>query len=112
MAVRMDKSWTPLSVGEVGKLAAHLGVYQLAKDDGEIVFIGMAGGRTLFGLKGELQKALEEPPLGATQFRVEVNMAYRTRRMELLQAYLNDFGGLPAANTDIDASKIGRLRPG
>jgi len=111
MAVRMDKTWTTLNVETVGKLAAHLGVYQLANDEGEILFIGMAGGRTLFGLKGELQKALAEPPPGATQFRVEVNMAYRTRRLELLQAYVHDHGGLPAANTDIDESSLGRLRP-
>ena len=71
MAVRMDKSWLPLSGKNVAKLAAHLGVYQLANDDGEILYIGMAGGRTLFGLKGELQKALDEPPQGVTQFRMK-----------------------------------------
>jgi hypothetical protein len=112
MAVRMDKPWLPLCDETVAKLAAHLGVYQLANDAGEIVYIGMAGGRSLFGLKGELQKTLAAPPAGVTQFRTEVNMAYRTRRLELLQAYVSDHGGLPAANTDIDESSIGRLRPG
>jgi len=108
----MDKSWIPLDTENVAKLAAHLGVYQLANDEGEILYIGMAGGRTLFGLKGELKKALEEPPDGATQFRFEVNMSYRTRRRELLMAYVSDHGGLPAANTDVDESRLGRIRPG
>ncbi len=112
MAVRMDKSWIPLSIENVEKLAAHLGVYQLANEGGEIVYIGMAGGRSLFGLKGELKKALDDVPEGASQFRVEVNMAYRTRRMELLAAYVNDHGDLPSANTDIDINSLGRIRPG
>ena len=112
MAVRMDKPWIPLRVENVAKLAAHLGVYQLANDNGDILYIGMAGGRTLFGLKGELQKALDEPPAGVTQFRFEVNMSYRTRRLELLQTYMSDHGALPAANTDVDENMLGRIRPG
>jgi hypothetical protein len=108
----MDKSWIPLNTENVAKLAAHLGVYQLANDGGEIVYIGMAGGRSLFGLKGELKKAAAEPPAGATQFRYEVNMSYRTRRRELLQAYISDHGALPAANSDTDENNLGRIRPG
>ena len=112
MAVRMDKAWLPLSLENVVKLAAHMGVYQLANDQGDILYIGMAGSRSLFGLKGELKKAVEDPPVRATQFRFEVNMAYRTRHMELLQTYLSDHGGLPEGNTDVDANNIGRIRPG
>jgi len=112
MAVRMDKSWIPLNVANVTKLAAHLGVYQLANNKGEIFYIGMADARTLFGLKGELTKVLDEPPADVTQFRYEVNMSYRTRRLELLQAYVSDHGALPAGNTDIDADSLGRIRPG
>ena len=112
MAVRMDKSWIPLNVANVTKLAAHLGVYQLANNKGEILYIGMADARTLFGLKGELTKVLDEPPADVTQFRYEVNMSYRTRRLELLAAHVSDHGGLPIANTDIDESSLGRIQPG
>ena len=112
MAVRLEKPWRALSAEGVEELRGHLGVYQLGNDAGEIVYIGVAGGRSLFGLKGELLKALEDPPAGATQFRVEVNMAYRTRHFELLQAYWNDHDALPAANTDVDTRSLGRLRPG
>ena len=52
MPVRMDKSWTPLEEASLTTVAAHLGVYQLANDEGEIVYIGVANARTLFGIKG------------------------------------------------------------
>lgn len=112
MPVRMDKPWLALDASNVEQLTAHLGVYQLANDAGTIVYIGVAGGRTLFGLKGELEKALSERPVGATQFRFEANMAYRTRHTELLQTYLTDHGELPIGNTDVDISRLGRIRPG
>ena len=68
-------------------------------------YIGMAGGRSLFGLKGALTEALDAPPAGATQFRCEVTMAYHTRYLELLQAYRYDHGRLPVGNIDVDASR-------
>ncbi len=112
MAVRLDKPWQPLTADSIALVAGHLGVYQLADDTGKIIYIGVADARSLFGLKGELQKALDDPPAGATQFRVEVNMAYRTRHFELLQVYWNDHDALPRANTDVDTRSLGRLRPG
>ena len=42
MAVRMEKAWIPLSIDNVDKLTAHLGVYQLANEGGEIVYIGIS----------------------------------------------------------------------
>ncbi len=112
MAVRLDKPWIPLTEEHVAQLAGHLGVYQLADAKGDIVYIGVAGGRALHGLKGELTHAMQSPPAGARQFRYEVNMAYRTRYVELLQAYRHDHGRLPAGNTDIDERHLGRLRLG
>lgn len=112
MAVRLQKPWIPLTADQVEKLTGHLGVYQLADRAGDIVYIGVAGGRSLFGLKGAIHDALQAPPAGASQFRYEVNMAYRTRYVELLQAYLNDYGHLPVGNRDIDPKSLGRLRLG
>lgn len=111
MPVRMDKPWAPLDTASLATVAAHLGVYQLANNKGEIVYIGVADARTLFGIKGELRKAVADPPASATQFRYEVNMAYRTRHAELLQAFIHDHGVLPVGNTDIDPRMLGRLRP-
>jgi hypothetical protein len=112
MAVRLDKPWIPLTEENVATLPGHLGVYELANGAGEIVYIGVAGGRSPFGLKGALVEALQLPPAGATQFRYEVNMAYHTRYLELLQAYRYDYGRLPVGNLTIDARSLGRLRPG
>ena len=112
MAVRLEKAWIPLTTDHVARLAGHLGVYQLADAAGEIVFIGMAGGREPFGLKSALQDALHAPPANATQFRYEVTMAYHTRYLELLQAYRYDYGRLPVGNLDIDERSMGRMRLG
>jgi hypothetical protein len=112
MAVRLDKPWLPLTAENVARLTGHLGVYQLADAAGEIVYIGMAGGRSPFGLKGVMTDALQAPPAGATLFRYEVNMAYHTRYVELLQAYQYDHGCLPVGNVDIDVRRLGRLRLG
>jgi hypothetical protein len=112
MPVRLDKPWIPLTEEHVAKLTGHLGVYQLANGAGEIVYIGVAGGRSPFGLKGELAEKLHAPPAGASQFRYEVNMAYHTRYAELLQAYHADHGCLPSSNRDIDTKSLGRLRRG
>jgi hypothetical protein len=112
MPVRLDKSWIPLTPAHVTQLPGHLGVYQLADAAGAIVYIGMAGGHSLFGLKGALSDVLQAPPAGATQFRYEVTMAYHTRYLELLAAYRYDHDCLPAGNLDIDVRQLGRLRLG
>ncbi|MEQ9641053.1 MAG: hypothetical protein RIM84_13605 [Alphaproteobacteria bacterium] len=112
MAVRLDKPWRPLTEDELRLVNGHLGVYELGDAGGAILYIGVADGRSLFGLKGKLQDVLAKPPAGVAQFRVEVNQAYHTRHAELLQVHLADHGELPALNTDIDASRLGRLRPG
>ena len=112
MAVRLDKPCIPLTKENVARLAGHLGVYQLANGAGEIVYIGVVGGRSLYGLKGALAEALQSPPGGAEQFRYEVNMAYHSRYLELLQAYRYDHDRLPIGNTQIDETSLGRLRLG
>lgn len=112
MPVRLDKPWIPLTEENVAKLSGHLGVYQLANSAAEIVYIGVAGGRSRYGLRGALIDALQAPPAGAVQFRYEVNMAYHTRYLEILQAYRYDYDCLPVGNRDIDEKRIGRLRLG
>ena len=112
MPVRLDKPWIPLAPEHIAQLPGHLGVYELADAVGEIVYVGMAGGRSLFGLKGALTEALHTPPAGATQFRYEVTMAYHTRYLELLQTYRYDHGRLPVGNIDVDTNRLGHLHLG
>ena len=110
MSVRMFKPWLPLNKNSIKSIASHLGVFELANGRDKIVYIGVAGGRSLFGLKGELVRLIDSPPADANQFRVEVNMAYHTRYIELLQAFYYDNGVLPIGNSDLDIRMLGRLR--
>ena len=111
MAVRFDKPWQVLSAASLRRVAGHLGVYQLGSDDGEILYIGVANALSRFGLAGELERALADPPAGATRFRIEVTMSYHSRHAELLSAFQHDHGRLPVANGDSDRRRLGRLRP-
>lgn len=111
MAVRMDKAWQPLTDERVAQLPGHLGVFQLGDPDGNIVYIGCADARTRYGLREVVGAQLAAPAAGATCFRTESTMAYRTRFAELVQVYLHDHGAPPIGNTDLDPSRFGRLRP-
>jgi hypothetical protein len=111
MAIRMEKPWIELTPEAVRALPGQLGVYQLADADGRIVYIGAAGGRTLFGLRSELERALAERPAGAVRFRTEVNQQYTTRHLELLMLHVADHGALPVANQADPPVRLGRLSP-
>jgi hypothetical protein len=104
----IEKPWRPLDHDTATRLTGQLGVYQLGDPDGNIVYIGYAGGRSLFGLRGELQREAELPRLGATQFRVEVNSQYLSRWKELLMAHKSRYGQVPPGNADM-ADRIGRI---
>ncbi len=105
MGIELTKPWQPLTEETVGRLPGQLGVYQLADALGNVLYIGFAGGRSLFGLRSELQGRLGSQ--GATQFRHEVNMQYTSRHRELLMAHKARHGRLPILNTD--APPLGRI---
>ncbi len=108
--VRLDKPWRPLTAETVADLRGELGVYQLADDTGRVLRIGYAGGRSLFGLKGELGAALAAGE--AARFRVEVTAQYLSRYEELLMVHKADFGALPPGNAADARRRLGRLSPG
>ncbi len=103
MGVRLDKDWIDLNAEAVARLPGQLGVYEVADRRGVVVYIGFAGGRSRFGLRGEVESWLGR----AERFRFEVNMQYTTRYRELLMAHQADHGRLPAENTD--PPSLGRL---
>ena len=111
MATRLTKPWLALTRENVARLPGHLGVFQLGNDDGEVLFIGCADGRTRFGLREAVGSTLDSPVEGATCFRTESTMAYHSRVRELLQIHLHDFGAVPSTNTGLDESRLGRIRP-
>lgn len=105
MPVRLDKPWAHLTPEQVDQLGAQLGVFELADATGQVVFIGKADARTLFGLRSEVTQWLGK----AATFRVEVTTAYHTRWRELMMAYHADHGCYPPENSDTDS--FGRLSP-
>ena len=55
----MTAAWRVLADGAIETLPGQLGVYQIGSADGTVLYIGMAGGRSLFGLRGELARERE-----------------------------------------------------
>lgn len=111
--VRMTGPWLPLDEATVRRLGGHMGVYELAAADGEVVRIGFAGGRSVFGLRGELESALREDGgvRAATSFRYEITTSYLSRYRELLMVHAADHGAIPVGNADTDL-RLGKLSPG
>ena len=90
-------------------LPGQLGVYQLASASGEVLYIGYAGGRELFGLRGALERHRDLATEGAVLFRYEVNMQYQSRYRELLMLHKADNGALPIGNRDDHPAHLGRI---
>ena len=110
MGVRLEKPWRELTAANVAALAGELGVYQLGDAEGRVIRIGYAGGRTLFGLRSELQAALDASE--APRFRTEVTAQYLSRYEELLMVHKADHGALPPGNAAEANRRLGRLSPG
>ena len=105
MKLHLDKPWLDLTPEAVRKLSGQMGVFQLADESGAVVYIGYAGGKSLFGLRSELEKRLGT----AAKFRVEVNQQYQTRWRELLMLHRGSHGDVPAMNQREQLPKLGRL---
>jgi hypothetical protein len=110
MAIRLTKPWQALTAAAVRGLPGQLGVFELADGEGRVVFIGYAGGRSLFGLRSEVDKARLTHAAVATQFRCEITMQYLSRYEELLMLHLADHGAMPSENSD-RPENLGRLSP-
>jgi len=108
--LRLDKPWRPLAPEEVDQIPGQLGVYQIADARGTVLHIGQAGARSPFGLRSELQREVRERGPGH-QFRLEVNMQYRSRWFELLMVHKADHGSLPPDNAKNPPPLLGRLSP-
>ena len=105
MALRIDKPWRPRE--EAAKLPGQLGVFELADTGGNVLFIGVADARSLFGLRSAVGEAFEKVA-GAVKFRIESTSSYHTRYRELLMVYQADHGVPPAANVPM---RLGTLHP-
>jgi len=105
MSVALTKPWIPLEHGAVNALPGQLGVFEIADEHHEVSYIGFAGGKSLFGLRSELNDWLER----GSYFRVEVTTAYRTRHRELLMEHHRRCGAYPELNSEAETIGLGRL---
>lgn len=99
------KPWTSFDPSQLRRLPAALGVYELGDEEGNVIYIGCAGGRDAFGLRGRIahhfDPAQESNPViqeRARLYRYEVNSSYMTRWSELLTLYREEHGRLPEGN--------------
>jgi hypothetical protein len=74
-----------------------------------VVYIGLAGGRELFGLQSALRRQFERRLPGVERFRYEVNQQYQSRFRELLMLYRADHGRLPEHNRAEELPPLGRM---
>jgi hypothetical protein len=89
--------WQELDEQNVRSVGGNLGVYELRAGQADIIRIGYAGSRSLFGLRGELTAELAKVPAG-TWFRYEVTSSYLSRYQELLMRYKAVHKALPRDN--------------
>jgi hypothetical protein len=109
MAIRLEKPWRPLTSEAIATLPGQLGVFELADDAARVLYIGYAGGRSLFGLRSEVGRARARAP-DARCFRCEITMQYLTRHQELLMLHVADHGAVPEGNRG-EELRLGRLSP-
>lgn len=101
----LDKPWREWEAGrdQERALSNTLGVYEIGDESGDVIYIGFAGGRSLFGLRGELKKHFDGAANAVTaesgrRFRYEVTMQYMSRYRDLLQRHNEEHGRLPSGN--------------
>ena len=107
LGIRSD--WVDLEEAAVAQLQANPGVYELGSEAGETLLIAYAGGRSLFGLRGEVAKYIGHEK--ASRFRVEQNMQYISRWKELLMFFRSQHGRIPELNPETDLFGLGHLGP-
>ena len=98
----LNKAWQEYDPPTTPRLPAMLGVYEIGDSAGNVLYIGFAGGKSRYGLRGEIMARLNKvgnAAAPASKFRYEVNMMYMTRFVELLEKQQDAAGGLPPANT-------------
>lgn len=106
MTIRLEKEWIELSTAKA-RLKGNLGVFQLADPAKKVIYIGYAGAKSAFGLKGEITE-LSDNLSEAAFVRWEVTTGYWSRYKELMMLYQFDYGAYPKNNEPI---KLGRLSP-
>ena len=106
--VRLTKPWSDLDDAAIAALPGQLGVFEIGDEEGAVLELGFAGGRSRFGLRSAIAETAAKHERAA-RFRYEVTMQYWSRFEELLAVHVADHGELPAGNTDRGDRRVGRI---
>jgi hypothetical protein len=116
----ISKPWQTFDAAHAKEIPPVTGVYELGDEQGEVIYIGYAGGREPFGMRGRTERHFspeEANPVirgRARRFRCEVNAQYLTRHVELLTRHRDEHGRLPEGNQAPGevVPRLGRFRVG
>ena len=97
------KGWC--DVGTYDGVWGQLGVFQLADADDKVTYVSYAGGRSRFGLRGEIAKMAQM--LDAPRYRFEITSAYLSRYREVLMRFQSEHGYLPDHEPQLTLGRIG-----
>ena len=100
-------AWAPNEASTLSLGHGHMGVFELADANENVLLIGYAGGSSREGLSGSIRAAWAKVP-EARLVRWEVTTSYWSRYQERLMQYQATHHMLPPHNTD---SPKGRLNP-
>jgi hypothetical protein len=98
------KPWQSFDPARVKHLPNTYGVYELADERGEVIYIGYAGSKANFGIRGRLADHFSEhepnPVIRerAARYRYEVFSMYYGRWVDLLARHREDYEAIPPGN--------------
>ena len=104
----LKKPWNSFDPSRLKELSGSNGVYELADEGGNVIYIGYAGSKARLGLRGKLADHFSEGELNpvirdrVAQFRYEVNSMYYSRWVDLLARFREDYEKLPDGNMASD----------
>ena len=100
----LNKPWQTFDPARQKELSGSYGAYEIGDEHGDVIYIGYAGARSLFGLRGKIADHFSEREPNevirerARRFRYEVNSMYYSRWVDLLARYREDYETLPPGN--------------
>lgn len=101
-------AWETYNPEKYREYSGSYGIYELADENQDVIYVGMAGGQAIYGLRGKIAghfSPQETNPVIREQarfFRYEINNMYLSRLIEVLGRYREVTGALPAGNLASD----------
>lgn len=112
MAARLGGPWTPLNLTTIEAAPVTTGVYEIADLHDNVLDIGCAGTRALFGLRTVLAAAHARHSEEETSFRIEQCFQYSSRLVELQLLYRADHNNeLPPDVVARADGAVGKMSP-